>query len=329
MNRNNQRNTKRAVIAFVALLAAAIAVPFTISSVRSASAQDIPGSGLNSDPVEPAPGSAVAVRIKSPSSQMHFTAGLPFRLLADAWGVDEWTCPPGHPPYACSDNLVQFYIDGAKAGEVHANPEGQNHWELRLPSGIAQVGDHMLTTRYIPHDPKTAKGGDAIEGTVPVTIHVDPRPTRNRTITLTQDLVLSGASPLDWSDAVIIGNGHRVTAEPGYEGSISLINTFVTGLGNYNSTGIEVTTSGAVVLDNTIFEATAPMRFVINESADVTIRQCEFRASNFVTYVANNPDATPILQFAGNTTGSKTFSGNNVARGMRGYKQCQGGGSAA
>ena len=58
------------------------------------------------------------MRIKSPGSQMHFTAGLPFRLLADAWGVDEWTCPPGHPPYACSDNLVQFYIDGAKAGEV-------------------------------------------------------------------------------------------------------------------------------------------------------------------------------------------------------------------
>src|SRR5690349_15446809 len=41
---------------------------------------------------------AVYTRVKSPGPQMHFTAGLPFRFLADAYDPNEFTCPPGHPP---------------------------------------------------------------------------------------------------------------------------------------------------------------------------------------------------------------------------------------
>ena len=43
------------------------------------------------------------------------------------------------------------------------------------------------------------------------------------------------------------------------------------------------------------------MRFVVNGTGGVAVRQSEFRANNLVTYIASNPDATPILQFAGDT----------------------------
>lgn len=331
MNSDNQRFTTRAAVVVASLLIG-VAAFFAISNAGRASAQEVPGLGSASGLVEPAPDPAVAVRVKSPAAEMHFTAGLPLRLLADAWGRDEWTCPPGHPPYACLDNVVEFFVDGVKVGDVHANPEGQNHWEVRLPGGIAQAGDHTLTTRYIPHDPNTLKGSAEIDGTIPVTIHVDARPVRPRSITLTRDLVLSGGAPLDWSDAVVVGNGYRVTAAEGYHGPISVVNAFVTGLGNYSSPGMDVTTEGPVTLENTIFEATAPMHFVVNDSADVTIRKNEFRANNFVTYVASNPDATPVLQFAGNTTGAKVFAGNNVAAGylwIQGMSEWQIGGLTA
>ena len=309
---NIQRHRLTDSAALIAFLATC-GILFVLA-LHSTSAQTIPG-GLDTDPVEPLPDAAVAVRVKSPASQMHFTAGLPLRLLADAWGRDEWTCPPGHPPYACQDNIVQFYIDGGKVGEVHANPDGQNHWELRMPAGIAQPGPHMVTVRYIPHNPATSRGGEQIESQVPVVIQIDSRPTRLRTITLTQDLVLSGNKSLDWSDAVVVGNGFRVTSQEGYSGDIKLTRTFVTGLGSYEKAGMDITTEGDVTADDAVFEATAPMRFVVNGSGALAIRKSEFRSSNFVTYVANNPDATPILQFAGNTSGAKVFSGNNIAAG--------------
>src|SRR5215831_1981455 len=87
----------------ILLVTAALSAVLGIWNVRSVSAQDAPGGVVGADPIEPPPDTAVAVRIKSPAAQMHFTAGLPLRLLADAWGRDEYTCPPGHPPYACTD----------------------------------------------------------------------------------------------------------------------------------------------------------------------------------------------------------------------------------
>src|SRR5687767_9372893 len=69
------------------------------------------------DPVEPIE-SGTYTRIKSPAQQMTFTAGLPFRILADASDVNAWQCPPGHPPYVCPGSEVRFLVDGTVAGAV-------------------------------------------------------------------------------------------------------------------------------------------------------------------------------------------------------------------
>ena len=74
-------------------------------------------------------------------------------------------------------------------------------------------------------------------------------------------------------------------------------------------------TTGAVDIDHSIFEATAPLRLQVNGSA-VTIVSNEFRSTNYVTYVADDPSQSPILDLSGSTTGMKQFQSNNVGGGI-------------
>src|SRR6267154_1376817 len=72
----------------------------------------------------------VGARVKSPGQRMHFTVGLPFRILADALDPLAYECPPGHPPYVCTDSSVQFFIDGAMVGTVPPSATDMDLWEL-------------------------------------------------------------------------------------------------------------------------------------------------------------------------------------------------------
>lgn len=263
------------------------------------------------DPIEPVwPQDSVAARIKSPGQRMKFTAGLPFRMLADANDPRQWECPPGSPPYVCSDSSMTFYVDGQAVGTVPPDGNNQNLWELRLPNGLS-AGDHVLTVKFKPHSVA------AIDGWVPIYIHVDPMPTKARTVNLTADVVLTGNQSLDWTDAVVKGNGFTVRASSGYTGKVTIKNSFVTGLASFdNKIGIDVTTSGGVEIDGSTFEATAPLRLVVNGSAPVTIRNSEFRSTNYVTYVSSDPNKSPILDIAGSTSGAKVMQGNNVGAGI-------------
>src|SRR5262245_27839581 len=75
------------------------------------------GTPPTSDPVEPVwRPDQVAARVKSPNQHMHFTAGLPFRVLADGNDPRAYQCPPVHPPYVCADSAMAFRVDGAAVG---------------------------------------------------------------------------------------------------------------------------------------------------------------------------------------------------------------------
>lgn len=263
------------------------------------------------DPVEPVwPPDRVGARVKSPNAQMHFTAGLPFRILADGNDPRAYECPPGHPPYACSDSSMTFYVDGATVGTIPPDAANTNLWELRMPNGLP-AGDHVITVRFTPH------GASAVDGLVPVTIHVDPVPSHANTVNLTSDLVLTGNTNLDWSDAIVRGNGHTVTAASGYSGKINIHDSFVTGLASFdNKVGINVTTSGGVDISGSIFEATAPLRLVANGSAPISLTGNELRSTNYVTYVSADPTRSPILDISGNTSGAKVMQGNNIGAGI-------------
>ncbi len=264
------------------------------------------------DPVEPLYNpSGASTRIKSPAPQMHFTAGLPFRFFADSFDPNDWMCPPGHPPYACPDSSENFYVDGNLVGTLPPNANNYNYWELRLPSGLT-AGDHTLTVSFIAHN----SGGVAVNGAVPVYIHIDAAPTHANTVNLNSDLVLSGSTNLNWTDTTVHGNGFKVTTASGYTGSITINNSFIHGLSTYDGFSIDANTSGSVDIQNSIFEATAPLRLVVSGSGNIVIKNNEFRSNNYVTYVSSDPDKSPILDIAGSTTGSKIMQGNNFGGGI-------------
>lgn len=283
------------------------------------------------DPIE-APWSEVgpaATRIKSPAQHMHFTEGAPFRILADARDPNAWMCPPGHPPYVCPDTQVRFFVNGELVAFATPSATDFNLWEARLPNGLP-AGDHVLTVAYVPYNPSTGAGGTPVQGLAPVTIHVDPAPVKSGTVTLTENVVLSGATPLDWSDVTVVGNGFTVTAAANYSGNIVIDNAMVTGLGNFTARGIDIATSGSVTVEGSVFEATGGMRFTAQGT--LTVRDNELRANNLFTYVSNNPDVPVVLELASSTAGGKTVHGNRLGAGIlriRGGSLWQIGGLAA
>jgi len=246
---------------------------------------------------------------------MHYTAGLPFRMLADVRDTNAWMCPPGHPPYVCAGTQESFYIDGQLQGTIPPSGTDFDLWELRLPSGLA-AGDHVITVTYVPYDPNSGGGGTAITGEIPITIHVDAPPAHANTVTLTRDLTLSGSTDLNWNDTTVIGNGFKVVSSPGWAGRVIIQNSFVQGLGSYGVLGINVATSGSIAIQGTTFEATGAMKFGSQGSAPITVTNNELRSNNLFTYVSNDPTVPVVLELDGATSGAKVVQGNRIGSGI-------------
>jgi hypothetical protein len=246
---------------------------------------------------------------------MHFTAGLPFRMLADVRDTNAWQCPPGHPPYVCAGTQERFYVDGLLAGTAAPSSTDFNLWELRLPNGLT-AGDHVVTVTYVPYNPNTGSGGTPINGEIPITIHVDAMPSHSGTVALTQDLVLSGSTDLDWSDKTVIGNGFKVTSTAGWSGRVNIQNSFVHGLGGFNVPGIDVATSGSLSIQGSTFEATGAMRFGAQGSAAITVKNNELRSNNLFNYSSDNPSVPVILELDASASGAKLVQGNRIGAGM-------------
>jgi hypothetical protein len=256
-----------------------------------------------------------AVRVKSPAQHMRFTAGAPIRILADARDPNAWMCPPGHPPYVCPGTLVRFYVDGQLVGSATPSATDMNLWEMRLGDGLP-AGDHVLAVAYVPYAPGTSGGGQAVNGLAPVTIHVDPPAARATEFELTEDLVLSGSTDLNWNDVTVIGNGFKVVAADGFSGNVTIQNASIGGLGGYTTPGIDVVTTGAVTIADSVFEATGGVRIGAIGADPITIARNELRANNLLTYVSSNPDVPVMLELIGGTTAAKTIVGNRIGAGI-------------
>jgi len=290
----------------------------TPSPAPNASPAPVPTTIVNeTDPIEAiwSESGPAAVRVKSPAQHMHFTAGAPIRILADARDPNAWMCPPGHPPYVCAGTLVRFYVDGQLVGSATPSATDMNLWEMRLGDGLP-AGDHVLTVAYVPYDPAAGGGGSAVNGLTPVTIHVDPPIARAAQVELTEDLVLSGSDDLNWNDVTVIGHGFKVVAAAGFSGHVKIQNASITGLGTYTAPGIDVVTTGEVTISGNVFEATGGVRIGANGSSPITIAGNELRANNLLTYVSSNPDVPVMLELAGNTTGAKRIAGNRIGAGI-------------
>ena len=84
----------------------------------------------------------------------------------------------------------------------------------------------------------------------------------------------------------------------------------------FTATGLDVTTSGHVSIQNSTFEATGAMRLTGQGGASITVRGNELRANNLITYQANNPDVPVMLELSGTTTGARVVQGNRIGAGI-------------
>ena len=115
-------------------------------------------------------------------------------------------------------------------GTVPPDPANLNLWELRMPNGLPPgTTSSPSGSRRTVRPPSTA-WCRSTSMSIP-----SPRtPTRS---TLALDLVLTGTTDLDWSDAVVNGNGHTVTAAAGYAGNVMIHDSLVTGSGRVRQPG--------------------------------------------------------------------------------------------
>ena len=114
---------------------------------------------------------------------------------------------------------------------------------------------------------------------------------------------------------------HRLTVS----GSLTIRDSLVTGLGSLTGiadpytavmvNGVTGTLTGNVDVRGSTFESTGALALTLNGSSTVAIRGNEFRASNFIRFVPNDPEASPVLRFAGNHATRKLFQGNRIASG--------------
>ena len=252
-------------------------------------------------------------RVKCPGSGMTFTQGIPMRVIADAGDINGYLWLDGQQEAA----EVRFFADGVQKA-IDGHSRGYNHFEAIMTD--LSLGNHCLTTQSLNY------GNIVVNSAETVFVTVAAMPVKSKTVSLTADIVLSGAQNLDWQDAIVQGNGFKVTSANGWTGSIIVKNCFVTGLavpGNVipdtavaKALGINVSTQGgSVTLENTVFEWTGGQKYDVNGSGTVSVRNCEFRANVFIAYDSSNPARSPFMEFSGNSSGSKVFSGNNVGAG--------------
>jgi hypothetical protein len=257
------------------------------------------------------PLAAEEVYFKSPGPGMRFTAGLPVVVWADVLPRDEQA---GFPHVEC-------YWDEVLAATATNVVGAYDYFPLTVPAAMATPGEHVLKLRAF------FRSGAIRETSM--SVRIDPWPTNMTApcttpgqqfcvVELTADTTVAN---LDWTNVAVRGHGHRLTVS----GSLTIRDSLVTGLGSLSGVGdpytavmvngITGTLTGNVDVHGSTFESTGAVVLTLNGTGSVSLRQNEFRASNFIRFVPSDPDASPVLRFTGSNQTRKLFQGNRVAAG--------------
>jgi len=244
------------------------------------------------------------VHFKSPNPDMHFTLGQPVRVLADGLDPNSYTVNEVGTP------IVELFVDGVSQGTTSQVSPDQRGWNEFIVNNLTP-GTHTLDLKG------TYIGGGSNHGPT-IQIIIDAPPPHANTVTLTQDLVLSGSQSLNWSDATVAGNGHVVSSANGWTGSLTIQNCHVSGLGGLAAAGIDVTTqNGSVTVQDSIFEWTGAINVTMSGSGSLQIKRNQFRANCQIELrPVWDPTKAPIFHAVGNPSGTKVFQGNNVGYGF-------------
>jgi hypothetical protein len=272
---------------------------------------------------------------KSPGAGMHFSVGQQIVVFADLF--DDFNnhgvivCPTGQTvldnngmpgPAKCSGGgtpvgwpQLQVFVDGVLQTDsvTHATTvRGSNNFDSnmnpdpinfnRFVIGGLSAGTHQMKVRGLFAPPPDSDGA-TLDGPT-IAIVVDPLPTGKTTMNLSADVTGS----VNWNNVIVIGNGHSVKPN----GTVTITNSLVTGLGSPTSNGISGTAS-ALDIEGTVFEASGALKLTVTGGA--TVSDNEFRANNRLTFDASDPDAAPIITLSGKTSATKLFQGNRIGAG--------------
>jgi hypothetical protein len=249
------------------------------------------------------------LHFKSPAPGMRFTAGLTVQVWADIIPRDD--DHPGWPAAECrwDDQMIGERVKG--------NNKAYDYFPFTIPAANVTVGVHTLKLngfgrRGATNPPETS-----------MSVQVDPWPADKTLVDLKEDTKFTD---LNWTNVAVRGNGHTITVA----GKLTITNSLITGLGTMTIVdpsnadpntvvmigGISGNLTGDVQIEDSLFEATGSMNLNIAGKGNVSIRNNEFRANNFIKFVPSKPEASPVIQLSGKNSTKKLFQGNRIGAGI-------------
>ncbi len=269
-------------------------------------------SAFTPEPMETFGGPA-AIFLRAPIQGMTFLAPGNIPMTADSRD-------------SSAPTLVEFLSNGVVVATLTPNTGTSADYFMRAVLKNLPTGTYNLSVR------ETSQGG-AVHTSPTVTVSVVDPPAYSSTLgPLMADLVLptgdvsfvgSVASPM-----LILANGHRIVSPAGWSGHLVMQNVHVRDAGadpsgdpTFGALGMDVTTTGGIDIEGSLFEHSGEVRLLANGTAPVTVRGNTWNGNTAIsitniTYSQSNeaPNAgTPVVHFEGNSTGPKVFAGNRVA----------------
>jgi hypothetical protein len=262
-----------------------------------------------------APGRYVAM-VSPTAGETFVTPMQNLRLVAVGYDINVFTNVPtqGHGQNAASvdffiDNTLVLHQDGADAEYSVFKGFIKN---LTLSPGQHTVWARATYTNVTP---------TLFLDSPPFTITVQNPPAYAQTVNLSGDVVLSGSQAYELIGTEtgrirLNGNGHRIISN-GTSGKLTLKFVDVYNLGNDTNTtvpGMDVTTSGVVTIEDSVFDSSNAIELQINGSATASIRHNLFRSNMRmpIGQLPDGPSTIPVLTITGSSATAKTFAGNNV-----------------
>jgi hypothetical protein len=261
----------------------------------------------------------------SPSAGESFTAPATLRLIANGYDQNVFTNEPVDGK-GTNASKVQFFVDDDVVFEMDG-AEAEFSIFKGFVSGIA-AGEHRVWARAIYVDPELVLDSE------PRLITVNEPPAYGMTVDLDADVVLSGAQGYELigtadSRIRLNGNGYRITAEEGTSGPFTLQFVDVFDVGNTADTsepGVDVATSGAVTVEDSIFDSSNPVQVTLQGAATASVQRNVFRSNmrQPLGQQPRGPDSYASSIWRGDSTGAKVFAGNNVGAGWVQFENTQG-----
>lgn len=282
----------------------------TPSPVTTRSCTPPPAGG----PVNPWAQNGRTVRMMSPTHGETFWApATSLRFIAQGFDPNVFT---NHPVSGKGQNAAQidFYVDNTLVLTVLGADAEYSVFKGSV-NGIALApGEHLVWARATYVNPAL------VLDSAPSIITVQNRPAYAQTIDLAQDVVLSAGNPsyqlqgTPGAPVRLNGNGFRIRGT----GALTLRYVDVSGLGNPAdglSPAIDVTSPTSIVIENTTFDTSNQVALDLTGTATASIRGNTFRSNSRVPIgqFPYEPTTAHIVEITGNSTGVKTFAGNNVA----------------